>query len=220
VYFQALQERLLEIARERIRAGLYTERNLAKLCGLSQPHLHNVLKRVRTPSTTSADRLMEALGLKVQDLLWRGNKDTDFGVEAVPVVRNRIGPGSNAALQLTKGRIPLPKALLRDLVDPVAAHLSPDLILPMSLMANDLILLDQNPALRLSPGPHSPWVVSDGGGLRVRYVRVEKHRLYIVNQINLEQPEQWLSIPLESRNILEIVRARIVWISRVIGDSI
>jgi hypothetical protein len=51
-------------------------------------------------------------------------------------------------------------------------------------------------------------------------VRVEKHRLYIVNQINLEQPEQWLSIPLESRNILEIVRARIVWISRVIGDSI
>jgi len=39
VCFQSLQERLLTIARERVRAGIFTERRLARLCGLSQPYM-------------------------------------------------------------------------------------------------------------------------------------------------------------------------------------
>jgi hypothetical protein len=220
VYFQALQERLLEIARERIRAGVFTERKLARVSGLSQPHMHNLLKRVRSPSMTSADQLMEALGLKVQDLLWRATTDRDFGVRAVPLLRNRVGPGTNASFELTRGHVPLPETLLRSLVDPVAAHLGPDLVLPKLLNYNDLVLLDQNPKLRSSPSPHSIWVVSDGTGLKVRYVRIENRRLHLVNEVNRDEPGEWHSISLENEGILDIVRARIAWMSREMDDGL
>ena len=217
MYFQGLLERLVEIARERIRAGVFTERKLARLCGLSQPHMHNVLKRVRSPSTTSADRLMEALGLKVHDLLWFATTEREIGVRAVPLVRNRIGPGTNALLEHTRGHVPMPEVLLRGLEDPVTAYLGPDLVLPKPLKNNDFVLLDQNPLRRTAPSPECIWVVSDATGLRIRYVRIENHRIYIGNEMNLSEPQHWHSIPLESRNILDVVRARIVWMSREIG---
>lgn len=217
MYFQALQERLIEIARERVRAGVFTERKLARLCGLSQPHMHNVLKQIRSPSTTSADRLMDALGLKVPDLLWRANTDRDFGVQAVSILRNRIGPGTNASLDQTQGHVPLPEVLLAGLVKPVAAYIAPDLVLPDPLKPQDLILLDQNPGLRARPEAKDLWVVSEGTGLRVRYARIENHRLYILNEMSLRDSAPRHSIPLESANILDIIQARVVWMSREIA---
>jgi hypothetical protein len=214
VYFQPLQERLVDIARERIRAGVFTERKLARLSGISQPHLHNVLKRIRTPSTSSADRLMEALGLRVPDLLWRATTDRDFGVQAVPIMRNRIGPGTDASLEMTRGFVPLPESLLRDLVDPIAARVGPDLVLPKALTAHDLVLLDQNPGCRNSPSPESIWVVSEGAGLRLRYIRADGDQLFIANEMTLDDPRRWQSISRMGRNILDVVRAKIVWMSR------
>jgi hypothetical protein len=39
MYFLELQKRLVGMARQRIRAGLNTERGLARESGLSQPHV-------------------------------------------------------------------------------------------------------------------------------------------------------------------------------------
>ena len=67
--FHELQRRLLDRLRRRIRSGEVTERGLAKLSGISQPHLHNVLKGKRVLSVEMADEILHNLGLNVLDLL-------------------------------------------------------------------------------------------------------------------------------------------------------
>jgi hypothetical protein len=189
------------------------------MCGTSQPDIHNVLKNIQTLSTASADRLMQALQLSVPELLWRCPSEKDIGVQAVPVLRNRIGPGTDANLTIFGGYIPFPATLVADLIQPVAARLGPDLVLPRSVAPNDLVLLDQNPRRRESPSGMSCWVVVETAGLRVRYVKLGGADVYVANEANLREPEQWESIPSHTGSILDIVRARIVWIGRQMETS-
>lgn len=220
MYFQELQGRLIDIARERVHTGQLTERGLARSCGISQPHMHNVLKNIRVLSTSAADRLMAALHIGVSDLLWRISTEPDAGVREIPLIRNRIGPGFDAVLTAIRGHFPLPESLLRGLVDPVAARLGPDLVLPNALAAHDLVLLDQNPSVRSEPhGTAGVWVVKEGAGLSVRYLRMRGTSLCLANEVTLEDPHQWHSIPLAGRNILDIVRARIVWMGREMEEE-
>ena len=219
MYFHDLHGRLIDLAREKVRAGEVTERGLARMCGMSQPHMHNVLKGIRSLSTRSADRLMNALGIHVADLLWGSSADgisarAGAGIVAVPFLRNRIGPGAAGVLTVFRGNIPMPGGLLKNLIEPVAAYLAPDLVMPAALAANDLVLLDQNPAVRAAPAGKGVWIVAEGAGLRARYLRLAGTRLLVGNEVTRGDPQQWLSIPLQGRNILEIVRAHIVWIGR------
>lgn len=214
MYFQVLQERLIDTVRERIRAGVFTERKLARICGISQPHMHNMLKRIRSPSNATADRLLQALGLRIPDLLWRTSTAGDYGVQAVPLVRSRIGPGFDGGLENTRGFVPLPEPLVRGLVDPVAARVGPDMVLPGAVCPQDVVLLDQNPEIRARPSLESLWVVAEGSGLRVRYVRSAGEQLYVLNELTLRNSRQWKPVTVHRRGIAEIVRARIVWLSR------
>ena len=113
--------------------------------------MHNVLKNIRTFSDESADRLMRALDIRVPDLLWQVSGGGTVHVHAVPLIRNRIGPGTETIFTAFRGNLPMPGWLLEGLVEPLAARLAPDLVLPEALAANDLVLLDQNPAVRASP---------------------------------------------------------------------
>lgn len=212
--FQELQTKLIDLARERVRSGRATERGLARLCAISQPHLHHVLKNIRTLSHESADRLMQVLDVQISDLLWHVSGEGAVHVRPVPIIRNRIGPGIEAIFTAFRGNMPMPGWLLERLVEPLTARLAPDLVLPAALAANDLVLLDQNPAVRAAPKGNDIWIVADGTGLRARYLRMEGTRLYVGNEVTRADPPQWVSIPLQGRNILEIVRARIVWIGR------
>ena len=67
--FSELQLRLKALLHERIRSGELTERGLARRTGISQPHIHNVLKGKREFSFESADAVLRGLGLDVLDLL-------------------------------------------------------------------------------------------------------------------------------------------------------
>jgi hypothetical protein len=214
VYIEEMHRRLIEFARQRVSSGEWTERGLARRCEISQPHMHNVLKNIRALSTESADRLMHALDLTVPELLWRYSNEVEAGVRAVPVIRNRIGPGTEAVFSIFRGYTPLPVSLVKGLIQPVAARLAPDLVLPKLLAANDLVLLDQNAQVRQEPGGKNCWVVADSSGLRVRYVRLGEGKVYLANEATLSDPRSWQSIPLAGRDILDIVRARIVWIGR------
>lgn len=69
ISFRVLQTRLLKIINERIKNGEVTERGLAKLLGISQPQIHNVLKGARKLSVELADRLLWAFGLTLIDVL-------------------------------------------------------------------------------------------------------------------------------------------------------
>ena len=65
----ALQTRVVRRMSARIRNGEFTERGLARLAGISQSHMHNVLKGVRTLSPELADQILDSLAMSVFDLI-------------------------------------------------------------------------------------------------------------------------------------------------------
>jgi plasmid maintenance system antidote protein VapI len=66
--FYTLLEQLRARVIARIAQGDVTERALARQAGISQPHLHNILKGVRGLTPDVADRLMLALKWRLKDL--------------------------------------------------------------------------------------------------------------------------------------------------------
>ena len=66
--FHSLLDGLRVQVSQRIAGGELTERGLARRAGISQPHLHNVLKGVRSLTPDVADRLMATLSLNLVDL--------------------------------------------------------------------------------------------------------------------------------------------------------
>lgn len=67
-----IQARLAERICAMVRNGELTERGLARRAGISQPHLHNVLKGKKCLSMQTADIIMRELGLNVFDLIGEG----------------------------------------------------------------------------------------------------------------------------------------------------
>ncbi|HVY93632.1 MAG TPA: hypothetical protein VHA14_12810 [Bryobacteraceae bacterium] len=213
IFISDLIDRLTGMARQAIQSGEVSERALARRAGLSQPHLHNVLKGVRALSPSAADQLMAALDAGVPQLLWLGTNVAASEIREVPLLRSHIGPGADASFSAIRGYLPFSAPLVAPLEDPVAAHLAADLALPAELRPGDLVLLDRNAARRILPAPLCCCVVADAAGLRVRYVRRNGSSLEI-GASNRTGVILWRTISLHGRDILEIVRARIVWIGR------
>jgi plasmid maintenance system antidote protein VapI len=69
MYFEILQLRLIAHVHGRVQRGEVTERGLARGTGISQPHLHNMLKGVRVLSPQMADILLRHLHITLLDLL-------------------------------------------------------------------------------------------------------------------------------------------------------
>lgn len=67
--FHELERRFLEHLRHRVRSGELTERHLARITGVSQPHIHNVLKGKRTLSPSTADVILHVLQIDLLDFL-------------------------------------------------------------------------------------------------------------------------------------------------------
>lgn len=70
--FRDLHGHLACYVSTRVHRGELTERGLARRVGISQPHLHNVLKGKRYFSLQSADLVLHELGLSIVDLIESG----------------------------------------------------------------------------------------------------------------------------------------------------
>ena len=73
--FGNLQKKLIRHLKVRIHGGELTERSLARLTGISQPHLHNVLKGKRLLSFEKADRILSHLELDLRQLIESAEED-------------------------------------------------------------------------------------------------------------------------------------------------
>lgn len=203
---------MIQLARARVQAGGVSERRLARLAEISQPHLHNVLKGIRTLSPEATDRLMRALDVSIPEVIWSGGEIQASDIRAIPLLRDRIGPGYVASFETFRGYMPFPARLVATLVEPLAAWLATDLSLPAEFRAGDLVLLDQNTGERMASGLAGGRLVVENAGVRVRYVRRVRGTLEVAG--NLTGPGHWRRISLRGRDVLDIVRARIVWIGR------
>ena len=67
--FHELQGRFVVFLRERVRSGEITERGLARITRVSQPHIHNVLKEKRLLSIDTSDKILRRLRMDLLDLI-------------------------------------------------------------------------------------------------------------------------------------------------------
>ena len=79
--FKELRGRFIAHLRQRVRTGELTERGLARISGVSQPHIHNVLKGKKLLSAEMCDEVLRQLGMDLLDLMrpedllgWRGRR--------------------------------------------------------------------------------------------------------------------------------------------------
>lgn len=210
MYFALLNARLIAHLRGRVRGGESTERGLARAVGMSQPHLHNVLKGVKELSPGMADRILKSLGLTVLDLLEQPAKNAEGPrFRRIPLFTGRLGPGHPFPVEESPdeaAQVPFSAAAL--LEDPAIAILAEDTAMTGLFREGDLALLDRAEGKRRRLQPDGLYALQVRGEGRIRRVRLSRDRLYF----GVTGPPRYISVA--ERNILETVQARVIWIGR------
>ena len=233
--FSEAQHRLLVELRTQIHNGHLTERGMARLTGVSQPHIHNVLKGVRNLSPQIADRLLKTFHLTLLDLSspeelsQRAQTVRRLALVDLPVMESVVGLKA----------LWLPEALTREwLALPVptqcigprlaAVRLKIDPRMEEALGASDLAVVNTSERAMFPPDSAGLYVVQTVSGTAVRYVRWGSSHLYFATADALDSPTEWENAPRAE----QIVHGRLVWIGcekdihlpmhrrgRVLGES-
>jgi peptidase S24-like protein len=228
MYFHQLQSRLLTLLRGRLQNGGLSERRLARLTGFSQPHVHNVLKGCRKLSPQVADQILLRLGISVFDLLHGEDPSPNFcsgctqsrAFEEVPVLEGRLGPGLPMPGTLSRfERYPFPKSYLAPLHRPVVARLATDPRMAPIFRENDYVLLDHSPRRRSRTESGALYLINSRGEGIIRRLRLEESRLRLIAEDSLDMPERWEDLPVGGMQILDVVRAEVVWVARHMGNG-
>jgi transcriptional regulator with XRE-family HTH domain len=215
--FALLQKRLIAHIRARVRGGEVTERRLARVTGISQPHVHNVLKGVRALSPELADHLLRELRINLLDLLEPEEMKRHLlergeelrRLREVPLLAGRIGPGHPYPQSESRyDAYPFPSLYVDLLKRPVTARVARDDHLPAPLQADDVVLLEQHPLMRNPVHAFEIYVVSVEGQAMFRHVQVHGDRVYVLGRGTRD------CIQLAGGDILEIVKAKVLWFGR------
>ncbi len=218
--FERLLKRLVRRLVGNLTNGEYTERGLARLLGISQPHLHHILagKRALTPHV--ADSILASLGWSLSEL---------FSAEelAQMILRRQAETGNGGLIPLVEGRVgresPLPDfsrvsrwiysnpAWPRGVRRPCLVEIEPDPALPFLCSGTTFALAALDEELRTSICPRSWYVLHWGGAGLVRRLRRDGNVLMILGQEPLISGGDPQEIPLEGRSLLSVVRARLLW---------
>jgi hypothetical protein len=212
--FLDLETRLLERMNNLVRQGHTSQRRLAHLTGYTQPHIHNVLKRVRRLQPDLADRLLRAGELGLEDLLYRSGEKMQ--ARGAPLWHGALGPCHAFPQPGETGESRLFTATFLDRFhEPVLlrAASEEDSMAPL-IKPGDLVLIDRAEGARPRPTFAGIWALSlDGQGALCRCQPVGGALVLIS-----DNSRSLVSLPdhvaLARRNILDIVRGRAVWVGR------
>ena len=220
--FREAQARLLAALKDRIRNGELTERGMARRVGISQPHIHNVLKGVRTLSPGVFDVILETLNLSLlglcseeelrAELNWRSGSHP---IVEMAVLESAIGP----KMPWPEGfggrqRYPVPSAVKCLPEDLVLARLMPDDRMSGLLSNYDLAILDISERARTKLSPTDVYAVERRGEVILRYVRHGGRCLYLSDEQSLNVPARWETLQFADRGTTGGVRARVIWVGR------
>jgi len=210
--FQLLHGRLVSHVRSRVRNGEISERGLARLTGISQPHIHNVLKGARLLSADMADRILRRLRIDLADLL---------SAEAVAAAgRDPVDSGASRMVALLEGRIgrehphprsvggeqyPFSAADVDRLKSPVAARLAPDPWRAPLFSGSGVVLLDRSEEARREPDEEGYFALDLSGGGTIGLVRRVRRQLYL----KALPTDAWQPLPLLGRAPLDAIQGRV-----------
>jgi hypothetical protein len=218
--FERLLQRLVRRVGGLLSNGEYTERGLARLTGISQPHLHHILAGKRTLTPPVADSFLVNLGWTVGELFKEDEVDQillsrRIGREnrrRIPVLSGKIGPGSpwpdtgKVEEWLTVRSLAWPGAHRLFL-----AELEPDAAVPFARSGGQFALVAEDEGLRARVEEDCWHVLRWGGAGLVRRVRREGACLKVLGQGLLGEGGGPQSFPLEGQSLLSVVRGRLLW---------
>lgn len=215
--FEELQNRLVVKMRQRVQNGEFTERGLARAVGISQVHIHNVLKGARTLSINLNDLILKRLGLTILDICTTAELQhyvADSSIQARPSFHlpfrvGQIGPGIPWSTHVNwQDRHPVPSFLAGPRNNLVLARLADDREMDSSLCGSNIVVLDFS---AWQPSPDALYVVDRGHDAVIRRIRPGTHKLYLVADDNLDHPETWEALPTLS---LGTLRGRVRWLGK------
>ena len=225
--FEHLETRLLDLVKDRICQGEITVRALARLSGISQPHLHNVLKGTKTLSRESCDLLLRSVRLSVLDLVTEEELRSQFEKLSTPreilyekpLLAGLVGPGHPwPATMNWPDRVRIPILPSRSTKDLVVFRLGEDAEMPTSLHGCNIAAADTSIAARERPLPVGLYVVNRGEDTVLRYVRRGWQALYLIRDGEQEQGACWQALSYgancDPRAITDILLGQVCWLGR------
>jgi hypothetical protein len=222
VDFQLLQIRLIAHIKARVRNGEGTERGLARLSGISQPHMHNVLKGARVFSPELADQVLKRLRIDLLDLL-EGSDAGDIPCRVpreqplhrtVALLDGYIGPEHPyPSAGSGHGGYPFLPDDLQGLESPVAARLAPDPRMAELFTGGAVVLLDRSET-RCGNPDEGYYALDLGGQSGIRLVRPGPRRLYLLGRDAGEDPQKWPFVALPDRGLLQLIKGRVSLVVR------
>lgn len=177
---------------------------MARATGVSQPHLHNILKGIRSLPPELADQLIALAGFNLPHLMETNGSLVEPGIHA---------PIAKMAGNLVEKEI-LTNISGMDRSGFATFQLLSDAAMEPRFLAGDIVYYQPAALARTQLNAHAAYLVSLNNHILVRYLRMGGKRLYLVSEDNIRDPMRWDYVSLADRHILEIVRGRIVWICR------
>jgi len=219
--FQDAQLKLLTYVRSQIRNGELTERGFARSVGISQPHVHNVLKGVRNLSPEFFDLALKYFHLDMLDLIPLPELEANLRNRSmprrsaeVPFLDGPIGPGMPWPTRLSpRQKFPLPFPSTAAPPNLVMASLVADPSMPSTLASYDVALLDTGPSQLAA---QSLFVIERGTGANreavLRYIRPGAQHYYLATDLTLDTPADWEPLLLSASELAAAIKARVLWI--------
>jgi transcriptional regulator with XRE-family HTH domain len=222
ITFGLLRRRLLLAASQRICNGDFTERGLARLIDVSQPHVHNILKGRKSLSPEVADALLTGLSLSLLDLLTPeelgsallDRQPAPASSTLVPVLHGRLGPEdpypeARSISQWFRASSPILGNARRPCLVECAADRENNHF-PSPACA----LLDLDESARLHTSPSSWFALRWRGAGYIRRIRRHHGALLVLGQTSSDPGPCALPhrLELNDASILHVVRARVLWV--------
>lgn len=220
--FQDAQLRLLAYVRDRIHNGELTERGLARLIGISQPHVHNVLKGARSLSIDMSDSILKLFHMSLLDLAPPEDLEANLERRKAPepvlelaFLESAIGPGMPWPAGVDwRRRFPAPIQARTVPAGWVMARLVNDLEMHLTLARSDIAILDTSEGERTNVSPAALYAVSRRGEALLRHVRPGANCYYLVTDLAMNRPAYWDKIGISAHELPGLVRARVLWLGR------
>ena len=217
--FAKFQGRLLNYLKLRIRNGDLTERGLARMIGISQPHMHNVLKGVRSLSPEVGDLILVRLRVSLVDFLEMKELARHTDVQSpsffescyIPVLSGMVGPGQPWPLHVEGSkRFLIDRSTIADFSAPIICRMGSDSRMCPAIQEGDFGLLDQSKSARESPDPDGLYLIKSGNHALIRRVRRGSEKmLYLVTEDTLSIPAAWQRVLLLDKQAAHVIRARV-----------
>lgn len=220
--FRAAELKLLAYVRDRIHSGDLTERRLARLIGISQPHAHNVLKGARNLSPQIFDSILKYFQISLLDLAPVADLEANLKQRSAPdpapevaFLEAAIGPGMPWPLRVNwQKRFPLPYPSRSVPAELMMARLARDPFMDQTLAVFDIALLDTGAVSRTAISPEGLYVVARNDEAVLRYIRPGGRCFYLLTDVTWNQPGDWEQLRIRAARLPEFVKARVRWLGR------